>query len=145
MPKKLQASIKEEARILAVKHLRECEVLGVVFRGKYWLDGVFRLYLTKWDTLCLARGIRKIKYYPELKIVILDHDVTCINPGTLGKLLNLPIIKVNEKGEAIQASGITLKEASLLLRNLSFQEVAEPVRVLRLLVLNLRLIGTRIT
>ena len=75
-------SIKPEIRVLGVddgifvpRTKGTVDVIGVVYRGGYWIDGVMRTEVTidgMDATKNIAEMIKKAPHYAELRIVILD-------------------------------------------------------------------------
>ncbi len=144
MPRKLRGTTKEEIRVLALEPTGSNELLGVVYRGKYWLDGVFRIKLDRLSATSLSGVLRRIRYYPEIRLLIVDHNLRIRDLQTLERELNLPVIVIGSGGRIIEAYGIESEEAFRIVKKLSVQGVPEALRVARLLALSLRSIGTRI-
>jgi len=109
-PKRFRC-IKPEIRVLGVDdgifvpHTKgTVDVVGVVYRGGYWLDGVMRTEVTidgMDATEKIAAMIKKSPYYEELRVVILNgitfagFNVADINK--LFKTVNLPVIAVTRE------------------------------------------------
>lgn len=100
--------LKKEIRILGLsspsKRTTNVPVVGVVFRGSLWLDGVFTclLELRHRDYLLdLARAIRQSRQYSQVHAVILSKEelVPChtINISALSHKIRLPILSVVRK------------------------------------------------
>jgi len=77
------------------------DVLGVVYRGGYWLDGVMRTEVTVDGvdaTEKIAAMIRKSPHYKELRVVILDGitfaGFNVVDINILFKMVNLPVLAV---------------------------------------------------
>lgn len=100
--------LKKEIRILGLSATtgkrRRTIVIGVVFRGSRWLDGMIICFLgpSKGDhTLKISRTIMKSRQYSQLHAVIATK--TRIAPGQdidlseLGRRLGLPVIALVER------------------------------------------------
>jgi endonuclease V-like protein UPF0215 family len=100
--------IKPEIRVLGVDdgtfvpHTKgTVDVVGVVYRGGYWLDGVMRTEVTVDGvdaTEKIAAMIRKSPHYKELRVVILDGTTfagfNVVDINILFKMVNLPVLAV---------------------------------------------------
>jgi len=104
-------TIKPEIRVLGiddgifVPHTKgTIDVIGVVYRGGYWLDGVMRTEVTidgMDATEKIAAMIKKSPYYEELRIVILNGitfaGFNVVDINKLFKTVNLPVIAVTRE------------------------------------------------
>lgn len=129
MEKKRLQYIKTEIRIVGVddgffvpREQGLCDVIGVVFRGGYWLDGVMR---TKVDvdgrdaTEKIGRMILDSPHYGQLRIVMLNGvtfaGFNVVDAVSLFKMTKLPVIAVTrEKPD--------FAEIHAALNNLAFAE-----------------------
>jgi len=77
-------SVKGEIRILAIKDvplndpLRPLWVIGVIFRGGYWLDGMMRTQIPAEEldaTPSLIEMIRSSPHYDQIRVIMLDNIV----------------------------------------------------------------------
>jgi len=103
--------IKPEIRVLGiddgifVPHTKgTIDVIGVVYRGGYWLDGVMRTEVTidgMDATEKIAAMIKKSPHYEELRIVILNGitfaGFNVVDINKLFKTVDLPIIAVTRE------------------------------------------------
>jgi endonuclease V-like protein UPF0215 family len=103
--------IKSEIRVLGVDdglfapHTKGAvDVVGVVYRGGYWLDGVMRTEVTidgMDATEKIAAMIKKSPYYEELRVVILNGitfaGFNVVDINKLFKIVNLPVIAVTRE------------------------------------------------
>ncbi len=120
-------SVKPELRILGVddggfapKSAGETDVVGVVFRGGYWLDGVMKTKLTV-DGLDatdrIAQMVRESPHYNQIRVIMLNSitlaGFNVVDMKKLFALTNLPIIVV--AGGEPNLDGV--KEASRNLPN----------------------------
>lgn len=120
-------SIKPEIRIVGVDDgvftphtVGKCDVIGVVFRGGYWLDGVMRtrVEIDGMDaTEKIGEMITNSPHYGQLRIIMLDGvtfaGFNVVNTSELFKMTDLPVIAVTrEKPDFVE-----IKNA---LRNLPF-------------------------
>ena len=106
-PKRFRC-IKPEIRVLGVDdgifvpHTKgTVDVVGVVYRGGYWLDGVMRTEVTidgMDATEKIAAMIKKSPHYKELRVVILNGitfaGFNVVDINKLFKTVNLPVIAV---------------------------------------------------
>jgi endonuclease V-like protein UPF0215 family len=114
-PKKFR-SIKPEIRVLGVDdgifvpHTKgTADVVGVVYRGGYWLDGVMRTQVTidgMEATEKIAVMIKKSPHYEELRVVILNGitfaGFNVVDINKLSKSANLPVIAVTREKPDLQ-------------------------------------------
>lgn len=103
--------IKPEIRVLGiddgifVPHTKgTVDVVGVIFRGGYWLDGVTRTEVTLDGmdaTEKIAGMIKKSPHYEELRVVILNGvtfaGFNVVDINKLSKTVNLPVIAVTRE------------------------------------------------
>jgi endonuclease V-like protein UPF0215 family len=106
-PKRFRC-IKPEIRVLGVDdgifvpHTKDTvDVVGVVYRGGYWLDGVMRTEVTVDGvdaTERIADMIKKSPHYEELRVVILNGitfaGFNVVDINKLFETVNLPVIAV---------------------------------------------------
>jgi len=103
--------IKPEIRVLGVDdgifvpHMRgKVDVIGVVYRGGYWLDGVMRteVIVDGMDaTEKIASMIKKSPHYDQLRVVVLDGitfaGFNVVDINELFKRVDLPVIAVTRE------------------------------------------------
>ncbi len=104
-------SVKPEIRVVGiddgvfVPHTRgKCDVIGVVLRGGYWVEGVMRTQI-KIDgidaTEKIATMIRGSPHYGQLRVVMLDGvtfaGFNVVDTVRLFELTNLPIIAITRE------------------------------------------------
>jgi endonuclease V-like protein UPF0215 family len=108
LPLKRFRCIKPEIRVLGVDdgffvpHTKDTvDVVGVVYRGGYWLDGVMRTEVTVDGmdaTEKIAGMIKKSPHYEELRVVILDGitfaGFNVVDINRLFEMVDLPVIAV---------------------------------------------------
>ncbi len=109
-PKRFRC-IKPEIRVLGVDdgifvpHTKgTVDVVGVVYRGGYWLDGVMRTEVTidgMDATEKIAAMIKKSPHYQELRVVILNGitfaGFNVVDINELFKKVDLPVIAVTRE------------------------------------------------
>ena len=109
-PKRFRC-IKPEIRVLGVDdgifvpHTKgTVDVVGVVYRGGYWLDGVMRTEVTidgMDATEKIASMIKKSPHYGELRVMILNGitfaGFNVVDINILFKTVNLPVIAVTRE------------------------------------------------
>jgi endonuclease V-like protein UPF0215 family len=110
VPKRFR-SIKPEIRVLGiddggfVPHTKgTVDVVGVVYRGGYWFEGVIRTEITIDGldaTEKIAAMIENSTYYRELRVVVLDGvtfaGFNVVDISKLSHRVDLPIISVARK------------------------------------------------
>ncbi|PVX25972.1 MAG: hypothetical protein CW691_02750 [Candidatus Bathyarchaeum sp.] len=107
VPKRFR-SIKPEIRVLGIDDGRfvphtkgTVDVVGVVYRGGYWFEGVMHTLITLdgLDTTeKMAAMIEKSPYYRELRVVILDGvtfaGFNVVDISKLCSMVDLPVMSV---------------------------------------------------
>jgi endonuclease V-like protein UPF0215 family len=100
--------IKREIRVLGIAfaslHLRNMasiQVVGVVYRGSLWLEGVMRTVISRGRTNLtpdIAKMVVKSPHYPQLRVIVLDKFTTqCgnyIDIKALSRKTRLPVVAV---------------------------------------------------
>ncbi|MBO0887508.1 hypothetical protein J2P12_00245 [Candidatus Bathyarchaeota archaeon] len=129
--------------------------VGAVVRGGLYLDGTVA-YPGQIRSVQLATSIRKSKYFPELRLVMVHGLNKEISSGTIERVTGLPLIKVSRATSTQKKTGtLEEKEFGLLvetkvdpptLRKILtltqvFGPLPEPVRVAHLLA-KLHIFGT---
>jgi len=103
--------IKHEIRIVGVDdgvftpHTKgSADVIGVVFRGGYWLDGVMKTEITidgMDATAKIAGMISASPHYAQIRAIMLDGvtfaGFNVVDIGTLSALTKLPVIAVTRE------------------------------------------------
>ena len=101
-------SIKSEIRVLGIddgqfvpRTKGTVEVVGVVYRGGYWFEGVMRTKITidGFDaTEKIAKMIESSPYYRELRVVVLDGvtfaGFNVVDISMLSRIVDLPVMSV---------------------------------------------------
>jgi len=104
-------SVKAEIRVVGVDdgvfvpHTHgKCDVIGVVFRGGYWLDGVMRtqVEIDGMDaTEKIAEMITSSPHYGQLRIIMLDGvtfaGFNVVDTSKLFEMTKLPVIAVTRE------------------------------------------------
>lgn len=108
--------VKKEIRVLGVAARPagvdyRIQVVGVVFRGKLWLDGVMRTETIGPDvTKGVAKMICNSPHHPQIRVILLHGDLlvggTSINPCILSSATLRPVIALNFNRESIRDEGI---------------------------------------
>jgi endonuclease V-like protein UPF0215 family len=110
VPKRFH-SIKPEIRVLGIddggfvpRTKGTVDVVGVVYRGGYWFEGVMRAEITIDGldaTEKIAAMIESSPYYRELRIVVLDGvtfaGFNVVDISKLSRRVDLPVISVARK------------------------------------------------
>ena len=122
VPKRFR-SIKPEIRVLGiddggfVPHTKgTVDVVGVVYRGGYWFEGVMRAEITIDGldaTEKIAAMIESSPYYRELRIVVLDGvtfaGFNVVDISKLSRRVELPVISVTRKKPDLEEIRSALK------------------------------------
>jgi len=101
-------SIKSEIRVLGIddgqfvpRTKGTVDVVGVVYRGGYWFEGVMRTKITidGFDaTEKIAKMIESSPYYRELRVVVLDGvtfaGFNVVDISMLSRIVDLPVMSV---------------------------------------------------
>jgi endonuclease V-like protein UPF0215 family len=129
IPKRFR-SIKPEIRVLGIddgefvpRTKGTVDVVGVVYRGGYWFEGVMRAEITIDGldaTEKIAAMIESSPYYRELRVVVLDGvtfaGFNVVDISKLSRRIELPVISVTRKKP-------DLKEIRSALKNLPEFEI----------------------
>ncbi|TET25285.1 MAG: DUF99 family protein [Candidatus Bathyarchaeum sp.] len=101
-------SIKSEIRVLGIddgqfvpRTKGTVDIVGVVYRGGYWFEGVMRTKITidGFDaTEKIAKMIESSPYYRELRVVVLDGvtfaGFNVVDISMLSRIVDLPVMSV---------------------------------------------------
>jgi endonuclease V-like protein UPF0215 family len=115
--------VKEEIRILGIddgpftKNDKEVIVIGVIFRGGEFLDGVLRTYVTVDGldaTEKLSKMINSSRHRQQLKVIMLDGitlgGFNIIDVKKLYSETKLPILIVNRKPPDLRSIKVALEK-----------------------------------
>ena len=101
--------VKKEIRTLGLASKRtgsedEFLVVGVVFRGKYWLDGVMKTTASEADiTHRSVEMITASRHHPQIRAILIHGDLlldgVTIDPCSLSREAMRPVIAMNFKGK----------------------------------------------
>ena len=125
VPKRFR-SIKPEIRVLGIddgefvpRTKGTVDVVGVVYRGGYWFEGVMRAEITIDGvdaTEKIAAMIESSPYYRELRIVVLDGvtfaGFNVVDISKLSRRVELPVISVVRKKPELEEIRSALKNLS---------------------------------
>jgi len=153
--------VKPEIRVLAVtgvktsRSLKRFPILGVVFRGKHWLDGVLKTSASLHGSpvKALNRMVKRSGHYGQVRVVMADGgfpwQVKTEEWGWLAERLGRPLILFNEKasdgsnyspikggfGKAwAKVFRLSLDEAALVVEaSTAHPPIPEPLRIARML------------
>ncbi|MFB0558731.1 MAG: DUF99 family protein [Candidatus Bathyarchaeia archaeon] len=97
--------VKREIRVLGIAVRRAngdkiFHVVGVVFRGRLWLDGVMRTIADGPDvTKEAVEMVVRSPHHPQIRVILLDRDLigegATIQPRELSSGTSRPVIAVN--------------------------------------------------
>jgi endonuclease V-like protein UPF0215 family len=125
VPKRFR-SIKPEIRVLGIddgefvpRTKGTVDVVGVVYRGGYWFEGVMRAEITIDGldaTEKIAAMIESSPYYRELRVVVLDGvtfaGFNVVDISKLSRRVELPVISVVRKKPELEEIRSALKNLS---------------------------------
>ena len=94
--------IKKEIRVIGITVFKPSdkpyyEIIGVIFRGNIWFDGVLRAQTTDQEmTSLIAEMISSSKHYRQIRVVLVKKDLfldgAIIDPPRLAHAIKKPII-----------------------------------------------------
>ncbi len=91
-------AVKREIRILGLDFCNKRRIAGVISRGGNYLDGVFTIQdHDNVDEQDIARGILKIRHYPELRAIMVHSLRRRADSHIIEEVTRLPVISVSEK------------------------------------------------
>ncbi len=119
-------SIKPEIRVLGIddgqfvsRTKGTVDVVGVVYRGGYWFEGVMRTKITidGFDaTEKIAKMIESSPYYRELRVVVLDGvtfaGFNVVDISKLSRRVDLPVMSVTREKPDLEEIRSALKNLS---------------------------------
>ncbi len=125
--------IKREIRLLglASKPIGDSHVVvGVVYRGSLWLDGVLALNLRRGEppTLRIARMIRESNHHPQIRVILLHRELLRglrVDPYGLYLEVERPVIALSSddswpgRREGVYSIGFEMEIGGKRLRILS--------------------------
>jgi endonuclease V-like protein UPF0215 family len=108
LPPKRFRSIKPEIRVLGIddgsfvpRTTGTVDVVGVVYRGGYWFEGVMKTEITLDGldaTQKIANMIKNSPFYGEIRVIVLDGvtfaGFNVVDISELFRRINLPVISV---------------------------------------------------
>ena len=100
---------KKEARILGLAaasgELEPIPVIGIVFRGNLWLDGIFRCQIRTKEHDCMSRlvsAIVRLRQYPQIHAVVIPKEAllsrVLLDISDFSNKINLPVISIARRG-----------------------------------------------
>lgn len=116
--------VKREIRVLglAFKPARadhEFHAVGVVYRGRLWLDGVLRTTVRGPEiTKGVVQMIKGSPHYPQIRVILLDGDLVCqavtIDPVELSCGTSRPVIAMGFEEEERSAEGVSVRRLDMI-------------------------------
>ena len=88
--------LKKETRILGLDKCNPLLTTGAIVRGGLFLDGVVS-FPTNITARHLADGIRRSKYFPELRLIMIHDRSHSSDLYTLSRFTGLPVIIVTSR------------------------------------------------
>ncbi len=115
--------VKREIRVLglAFKPARadhEFHAVGVVYRGRLWLDGVLRATVRGPEiTKDVVQMIKGSPHYPQIRVILLDGDLVCraatVDPVGLSFGTSRPVIAMGFEEAERSAEGVSVRRLDL--------------------------------
>ncbi len=115
--------VKREIRVLglAVKPSRadnEFHAVGVVYRGRLWLDGVMRTTARGPEiTKDITEMIKSSPHYPQIRVILLDADSVCraaaVDPVDLSCGTSRPVIAMGFEEAEHPTEGVSVRRLDL--------------------------------
>ncbi|RLI33767.1 hypothetical protein DRO53_04905 [Candidatus Bathyarchaeota archaeon] len=157
--------VKPEIRVMAVTgvQLKRLHLLGVVFRGGSWLDGLVKMSTRSHPVKALNRMIKSSGHYGQVRVVLADAAypwrVKFEDWGWLAEKLSKPVILFCEKpckGLSLLKAGfgrvwvkafkLSLQESLRVIEvSTALPPLPEPLRVARMLAASLtKALGNRV-
>jgi endonuclease V-like protein UPF0215 family len=113
--------IKKEARILGLaaptKRLKRVPVIGVVYRGNLWLDGMFKCQVQRdphGRLSGLVKAIVQSRQYTQIHAVVLSKEDLApgirINISDFSRKIDLPVLSIVKKTGPSQGGATTKVE-----------------------------------
>lgn len=139
--------MKKEIRILAISDgasrrqskKRSVEVVGVVFRGAYWLEGVMRVTVERDGcnaTSNLARMIKDSPHHQQTRLIITDGlalaGLNVVDIRVLHKKTGIPVVAVSRAREEEQLLSNAIGNLSSYRSRRSALKAAGPISLLSL-------------
>jgi len=108
VPSRRVSLIKKEARILGLaattKRLQRVPVIGIVYRGNQWLDGIFKCQVQRGPRERLSGLVQAIvqsRQYSQIHAVILPRENLApgirIEISDFSRKINLPVLSIIKK------------------------------------------------
>jgi endonuclease V-like protein UPF0215 family len=111
--------LKKEARILGIstpiKELHRAPLIGVVFRGNLWLDGLTTCWLRPRGNhlIQLTQAILQTKQYSQIHAVIFSREKLTpyvrIDLADLSRRIRLPVIAIVKKNKSRKRNALRVK------------------------------------
>jgi endonuclease V-like protein UPF0215 family len=132
--------IKPEIRILGIDdsslHTEQVMIVGAVFRGGEWMDGVLRSYITKDGTDAtdtIIRMVTESKHFGQIRVLMLD-GITYAGFNVVEGEIHKVVTHKGENPVYLQHCGIELEDAREIVRMSStHSNIPEPLRAAHLI------------
>ena len=85
-------SLKVEFRVLAIDTCNSKQLIGVVYRGGQFLDGVLMFGQRAKAASQIGKGVRESKYFPELQILMLHDPSNTVDSELVRTETRLPLL-----------------------------------------------------
>lgn len=131
--------VKREVRVLGLtirKLEGEAVVVGIVFRGGLWFDGILYGRFKEAEMLkAICEMVEKSPHRGQIRVIILDDKASQIlsleGLRKLSEILDLPVLSVKDR-RAVWFSGVGCNAAAELLEKVSPKGEPEALRVARI-------------
>lgn len=143
-------SVKREIRILALTWLsagsQSVDLVGVVFRGGLWLDGVLRTRLYRRRSVLengLTHAVNSSPHRGQIRVIMCPRSSLGVRvpfrPRILAEKVGLPVIVYGLRSREVEAFGMDFETAAgVVLQSRVDSQAPEPLRVAVLLARALR-------
>jgi len=92
-------TVKKEIRTLGIDLCNPKHTIGAIVRGGIYLDGVAVLPTMRLSsTKTVASAIVELRFFPELRLIMVHDPQGHLDPKILKRLTKLPVIKINSSG-----------------------------------------------
>jgi endonuclease V-like protein UPF0215 family len=150
--------VKKEIRVLglAVKTLTSgYGVIGAVFRGKLWLDGVMSIYASGDDLSGeIAEMVKTSRHFGQVRVILLDEamlpNIVAIDPFLISESTSRPVLYLHDsageiderymfnwRGKQVTSIGLREVDAVKILDTVTSDGTPEALRVASMIANNL--------
>jgi endonuclease V-like protein UPF0215 family len=143
--------VKREIRILGISTYddqRKTQIIGVIFRGSHWLDGIIKGSSSGEKlTNSIKRMIIESKHFPQIRVTVLSEDdlpkTSYVDFANLSKEIGKPVISLSNLRESgghryrdIYFNSFSIgenKAKEVLRKTSSYSDIPEALRIAMLI------------